>query len=200
MMQPERDLSQTPDLREQYRSMGGLLAFICQALEASVAVFLRRNFGRRYFGRQAAAVLLIVPLWSLGWEGHDPRPLWVFLGLYVLGCLWARLATAWRVWRGHDQEHSYYCGTPGVLFWRLFRGRLSEMQAKGTVEPICVFVIGLLLMPQSEPLGAYLMVAAFGVAASTNIARAYEEKRLLDMRDTFLSQRAFAERFRKGGW
>ncbi|MEM7398088.1 MAG: hypothetical protein AAF354_04015, partial [Pseudomonadota bacterium] len=84
MMQQDRDLSQRMGLREQYAAATGWLGLACQVLEASVAVFLRRRFGRRYLGGQAAAVLLLVPLWSLGWQEHDPTPLWWFLGLYLL--------------------------------------------------------------------------------------------------------------------
>ena len=81
----ERDLSKTPSLREQYAAFSSWFVVLCQALEASIVVFLRRGFGARYFGVQAAAVIPVVLIYSLFWRGHDPVPLLVFLGLYLVG-------------------------------------------------------------------------------------------------------------------
>ena len=68
-------------LIKQYR-----LALIAQVLETSVAVFMRRGFGCRYLGTQAALVIPMVLLFSVFWEGHDVQPLLGFLVLFLLAC------------------------------------------------------------------------------------------------------------------
>lgn len=199
-MNQDNDLSRMPSYRERYVAMASWLAYLAQVLETSVVVFLRRGFGRRYLGGHAAAVLVLVPLYSLLWEGHDPRPLFVFLGLYLLACVWARLGITWRRIRGRDTVHSYYSGTPPFMGARFLGARISERTAKGVIDPLCVAAIGLWLMQFSEPLGWYLVLAAGGLMASVRMAVAHQQKRVLDMRDAYLSQRSVAEQFRREGW
>lgn len=195
----DRDLSRTPPLREQYAAFASWLALLCQALETSIVVFLRKGFGERYFGGQAAAVIPLILVYSLAWEGQDPTDLMCFLGLYLLGCVMARAGSARAARRG-EVVHSHYSGWPIILDMRPFRGRLSERSAKATVEPLLVFAVGLLLMELSEPLGCYLLMAAGGLAISMRMAIAYERQLLLDARDAYLAQRRLAERVRRGGW
>jgi hypothetical protein len=195
----EQDLSKMPSRREQYAALTTWIAYLSQVLEASVVVFLRRGFGRRYFGGQAVAVFPLVLVYSVFWPRQDPRPLMGFLVAYLLACAWSRIDTIRRERRGEIQ-HSHYNGTPTVLLWRVFKGWLSERAAKAIVEPLAVAGIGILLLPYMEPLGFYLVIAAQGMLVSTGFARAYEQQRLMNARDAYLEQRHLAERFREGGW
>ncbi|MCB9918575.1 MAG: hypothetical protein H6832_09245 [Planctomycetes bacterium] len=192
-------MSRMPTMREQHAMMTNWLGFACQVLEVSVAVFLRRGFGARYFGGAAAAVIPAVLLYSLAWEGHDITGLLVFLALFIMALLKARIGSAFAERRGRVC-HSYYSGTPTLCSWPVFRGRLGEGTAKGLVEPLCVALIGAALMSTSEPLGFYLVIAAVGLMCSVSLAAAYERRRLMDMKDAYIAQRYDAERFRAGKW
>jgi hypothetical protein len=59
-------------------------AFIAQILATSVQPFVRTRFGERYFGIEAALVLLAIPVYCVFWEHHDLRPMLWFLGLYLV--------------------------------------------------------------------------------------------------------------------
>ena len=194
----EQDLTKSPGIREQYAAGLNWLALLCQALEASVVVFIRRGFGVRYIGGQAAAVIPVVLVYSLFWQGYDVRPVWGFLGLYLLACIKARFGS-WRAVRRGEIQHTFYSGFPNIMRWGIFRNWLSEQAAKGFVEPLMVFLIGVGCMPYSEPLGAYLMLAAGGSLMSVQLAVSYQRQRVMDVQDAYLAQRADAEQFRDGG-
>lgn len=61
----EQDMMQGQSFWQRRQAALARSAFICQMLEASVVVFTRRNFGRRYFGVHTACVIPVVLLWSL---------------------------------------------------------------------------------------------------------------------------------------
>lgn len=181
---------------EQFRSMVGWLTFVSGALAASVEVFLHRSrtIGERYLGLQATAVIAIVLLYSLFWEGYDVMPLLRFLGMFLFMCFLARVGAAARRRRGGPQEHTRYTGFPRVC--SVFR-RLSERTAKMVVEPMLVFLAGAFVMPVSEPLGGYLMLASVGLLISVHMSVGYDRVRALDMNDASIDQRQIAERFRE---
>jgi hypothetical protein len=175
----------------------GTLAFVSRTLATSVEVFLHRGFGERYFGLHSAAVIPAVLVATTIWPGHDPTPLLVFLGAYLTACMAGKAGIAHRRKIGL-LEHSYYNGRPFFLKWRLFRN-VKERSAKG-FEPFLVFFLGAFVMPLSEPLGAYLMVAALGLLVSLGMAETYERTRQLDMRDALIDQQNAAQRLRDDGW
>lgn len=189
-------------MQQQQQSPGGFLengracvswiAYISQVLEISVAVFLRRGFGRRYLGTQAALVVPLILLYSAFWEGHDVTPLFMFLGLYVCGWLANSKEKAGK----DEMVHSRYTGTPELLRIRVFRGRLSEQTAKRVVEPLIVCLVGVCTLSHSEPLGTYLILAGIGTMISVGLTIAHEEKMLMETRDAYLAQQNIAERFR----
>lgn len=183
--------------REQIKALASWSVFLFQVLEASVVVFLRRGFGSRFLGIHAAVVVPLVLVYTLLWEGHDVRPVLVFLACYLVAVGVARTGCLWRRWKGRE-EYSYYSGSPSVVRWPVFQGRLSERTAKAIVDPLLVAACGVAMLPASEPLGWYLVIAAGGAAASMQVAISYERTRVMDMRDAFIEQRNVAERFRGG--
>lgn len=187
---------QPPSHGEQFRSMVGWLTFVSSALAVSVEVFLHRSrtIGERYLGLQAAAVILIVPFYTLFWEGYDVMPLMRFLGMFLVMCFLARVGVAARRRQGGSQEHSRYTGYPRIC--GVFR-RLDERRAKTIVEPMLVFLAGVFAMSASQPLGGYLMLASVGLLFSVNLNVGYECVRALDMHDASIDQRQLAERFRE---
>ncbi|MBL8827916.1 MAG: hypothetical protein JNM18_13145 [Planctomycetaceae bacterium] len=169
-----------------------LLKFICGSLATSVEVFIHRDIGERYLGTQAAAVLVIVPLFGLGWEGYDLRLLFWFLPAYLVMCLIARIGMLKRRWRG-EQGHSYYTGWPRGFSGR---GKVSELTMKRFLEPLAILTIGGFVCALDPPLGTYLMFAAGGLFISVNLSAEEDRTRVLDMHDAVIHQELIAERFR----
>lgn len=183
---------------EQFKVFASWLAFICSALAVSVEVFLHRSrsFGERYLGLQAGAAILVMFFFPVFFPDQDARPMLRFLGAYILMCGWVRLRVAGRVRGGkrcRPHVHTLYTGRPWISS---LLGRSSELAVKRGIEPMFVFLGGVMLVPVSEPLGAYLMVASFGLLASVNLNVNFERTRALDLNDAFLDQRSLADRFR----
>lgn len=169
------------------------MTFIVRVLATSVEVFLHGRFGMRYLGIQALGVLLLIPLYSLFWEGSDVRPLVWFMMAYLAMCAVARVGSLWRTLR-HQHEHSLYTGYPRSM--RVLP-RLDEITAKRAIEPVLVFLAGLFTLPHSEPLGSYFIVAAFGLFASVQLSLGVERLRAQDLYDAMIDQQNVTERFRE---
>lgn len=185
-----------PDPQTGFRNFVSILVFIARTFAVSVEVFLHRSetFGERYLDLQAAAALLLIFFWpAFCGPMHDPLPMLIFLGLYLLACLTVRMAVHRRIRRGGPQPHSRYTGTPALM--KRFR-RTPEIKVKRVVEPIVVFLAGSVLLAFSPPLGGYLMIASAGLFISTSLAENYDRQRLRDLNDAYLEQSRVAERFR----
>lgn len=173
----------------------GWLLFFCRALAASVEVFLHRTgtFGERYLGPQVGIALLFLLFYPVFWQGHNIEPVMLFLGVFLGMCVVIRARTQRRRARGGPQPHTLYGGYP-----RLARiaGKIGEPTIKSKLEPLLVWLTGLLVSEINRPLGAYLMLAAFGLAISVHAVLSLERKRALDMHDALIDQRGVTERFR----
>jgi hypothetical protein len=167
--------------------------FICRVLAVSVEVFLHKGMGERYLGLQAAAVLLLVPVYSLFWPGYDLRPLMLFLPAYLVMCFVARAGIAARLKRG-EHCHSHYTGWPHGIKPGT---KCSELTAKRVVEPAIVMMAGFLLRQFNPPLGTYLMFAAAGLLISVSASDAEQRTRSLDINDAVIDQEQVADRFRE---
>jgi len=161
-------------------------------------VFLRREIGSRYLGRQAAAAVLLIPGFALFFPEHELRPLLWFLGFYLFACSVVRARSLRRRLRG-EEEHTRYCGWPVLLRLPLVR-RLSEARVKAYVEPACVWIAGGLVLAVNVPLGAYLMTTALCLLLCEGMRRGYDAQRFMDVKDALSDQRRMAERFRRRPW
>lgn len=184
---------QQAGLVDRFRSFAGWTAFVARSWAVTVEVFLHRRFGERYIGLQAVAAIPLVLLYTLFWNGHDLRPMFVFLAAYLALCLAARIGVALRRRRG-PQLHSYYTGQP-----RLMRvlPRLSEFAIKRAVEPALLLVAGALTRAANKPLGTYLMLAAAALVITATLAAECERRQGLDLYDSYVDQRQASERFRR---
>lgn len=185
-----------PDPRVGFRNLLSIFVFLARTFAVSVEVFLHRSetFGERYLDLQAAAALLLIFFWPAFCDPmHDPLPMLIFLGLYLLACLTVRIAVHRRIGRGGPQPHSRYTGQPVLM--KRFR-RTPEIKIKCVVEPIVVFLAGSVLLGFSPPLGGYLIIASACLIVSTSLAENYDRKRLRDLNDAYLEQSRVAERFR----
>lgn len=190
-----QETPQSPFHPDSIRRDVGIVVFVLCVLAASVEVFLRRDrtFGERYLGTRTFFAAVLLFFFPVLWPEHDPVPLLIYFGLFLVQCMLIRLAVARRLRRGGPQPHSLYSGTP--LLMRL-TGRIDEATVKGIVEPMLVFVAGALTLSISQPLGTYLMLASFGLLASVQLAIGAERQRAVDMNDAYIDQRDAAERFR----
>lgn len=169
------------------------LTFLVRVLATSVEPFLHGRFGVDYLGMQALAVFLLIPLYAACWEGYDIAPLFYFLGAYVVMCAVARFGTFVRDHR-NDHEHSRYGGYPRIM---LIFPRLKEIAVKRGLEPALVFLVGTLTLAYNQPLGCYLILAAFGLFSSVHLSISYERQRAQDLFDAMIDQRHLTERFRE---
>ncbi|MCC7290458.1 MAG: hypothetical protein IT449_00185 [Phycisphaerales bacterium] len=172
------------------------LLFVARSFGVTVEVFLRRSdsFGERYFGLQTAAGFALILFWPVLWQEHDARPMLVFLGLYSLALLGARIRTKARVRRGGPQPHTLFNGTPTLhKVWR----RSSEHRLKTFIEPLYMGCIALCVAIVSVPLAAYLALAGMCAAASSGMSGALQHRRTMDLHDAFVEQRDTAETFRR---
>lgn len=188
----QRTPSQSPP--DTKASIGWLL-FACRALAATVEVFLHRaeTFGERYLGPQVGIALLVLFFFPAFWQGHDPDPVMWFLAAFLAACVVIRVRTQKRRSRGGPQPHTLYSGVPHLS---RIAGKMDERTVKSKLEPVLVWLTGFIVAELNRPLGAYLMLAAFGLLIATHAALALERKRALDVHDAFIDQRGVAERFR----
>lgn len=189
--QPEPLFSKTG-----FNSFLGVLTFIARTFGVTVEVFLRRSdsFGERYFGLQAGAAFALILFWPVLWQEHSAGPMLVFLLLYWLALLCARIRTKARVKRGGPQPHTLFNGAPTLqIVWR----RSSEQRIKTVIEPLYLCSIALCVAIVSVPLAAYLALAGVCAAASSGMSGALQHRRTMDLHDAFVEQRDTAETFRR---
>jgi hypothetical protein len=168
------------------------LQFAVESWAISVEVFLRREFGWNYIGAKGALVLLLIPVFLMFWQGHDPRPLLWFLVAYLVMCAVAR-AQAWRRRSRGDGNHSYYSGWPRLM--KTFRG-CSEVTVKQWIEPLFVGIVAALIGNHNVPLAAYLLGAAVCLLMSVFSKEESMRRRVMAMNDAVNEQEIIAERFR----
>lgn len=182
--------------KKDFNNFLGVMTFVTRALAVTVEVFLRRSstFGERYIGLQAAAGTVFILFWPVFWEGHSAGPMLVFLALYWLALLTARIRTKARIRGGGPQPHTLYNGTPTLAkVWK----RSSERRIKTVIEPVYMGCIALCVATISVPLAAYLALAGMCAAASSGMSGALQHRRSMDLHDAFLEQRDSAEAFRR---
>jgi hypothetical protein len=177
------------------KAVAGIIAFLAKSLSVSVEVFLHSGFGVRYFDGAAAAVFLIAFIFPVFGNGDDPETMLWFLAAYWASLIWHRLAAAWRR-RRDGFQHSHYSGYPRLMRLPVFR-MMKESVFKTIVEPPLVFFGGVFLMPLSETLGTYCVIASFGMVVNAAFRNAFQRVRMLDMRDAYIEQKYIAERFRE---
>lgn len=170
-----------------------LLVFLCQAMALSVEVFLHKQLGRRAIGLRGFAAFFMIPFWTAFWPEEDARPLLLFWWAFIGMCLWSRTVSIIRENRRH-YDHSRYTGWPRL---KLLLPRCGEFAFKRYVEPGIVFFTGALLLGLSQPLGSYLMAAAFGLMASVAVNEAVEEAEAREIHDAMIRQSQLNDRVRR---
>lgn len=170
------------------------LLFGVDAWAISLQIFLHKQGGARYFGGlQAAAVIVLIPVYCTLWPNADLRPMMIYLLAYLFMCLVSRIARAVRQLRGGSPVHSRYNGYPRLM---KFFPRRSEVSVKRFVEPLVMVLGGAFMLPLNVPLGFYWIVGALCIASQASAADGWDRRRAADMYDSVLDQQELAERFR----
>jgi hypothetical protein len=170
-----------------------VLGFVIDAWATSLQVFLHCRFGERFFGPQAPAVLVLIPIYMVGWPHDDLRPMLLYLPAYLFMCLVQRLEMGLRRLRGDPPVHSRYNGTPVFMKWF---GRMSEISVKTVMEPLILFIFGVLVRSDNRPFGTYLMIGAICLLVQSYMGVTWMWMRATDMHDSMIEQHELAERFR----
>lgn len=195
----QQNQPQEPGFMQRCDQSMRTMMFASSVFTAPLHAMLRKDMGPRYMGVPALIALLLLPLWPGFFPGHDPRPMFWFWLVFVAACLCRRVAGLLKPneLNGDDEApplvHSYYSGWPRLS--RLFP-KWSEEKVKSTGEPLCIGLVGLVLLDGNEPLGSYLLWAAAAQCFSTNAILMRDKARLADMHDAYLEQTDTANRFR----
>ena len=170
----------------------GFVTWVMEAFATSVAVGLRYDFGKRYFGSQAALVLLIVPLFALFFPHDNVGPLFGFVLVYLCAIIFhrGRRLTGRTKWAGH----SYYNGRPWLADLQPNR---KEADIKRMTDPVLAISVGFSICWLNVPLGSYVAVAGFCLFFIENLNATSLAERAMDLNDAVLEQQHVAERFRQ---
>lgn len=184
---------------EDLKNAAYWLRLIANAWAMSVIVFLRKDFGHRFLDLRAFFALCLIFVYPIFWSGEDPRPVLVFLLLFILMCARARFEMRRNRRRGRI-EHSRYSGRP-----RLMKNfpKLDEQQVKRTAEPAYVLFCGICLLPFTQPLAMFLIIAAACLRGTAEMARLYEREKAQATIDAMIDAQHHAERVRamsEGRW
>jgi peptidoglycan biosynthesis protein MviN/MurJ (putative lipid II flippase) len=154
------------------------LLLICAGLAALCEAILHKHHGRRWPGLAGLIGAVAILFSAVFWPNEDVTPLlWLFWA-YLGALLVARVSILNRP------------------FGKYMLPFLSERLIKGLIEPLLVFLVGVVLLPLSEPVGGYLILAAWGLFVSTNAAEMWMRSRVEQLHDSVIEQREIAERFR----
>jgi hypothetical protein len=114
-------------------------------------------------------------------------PLWLFLGVSLIGHLNNRIASFRRHGNQEWPLHSYYSGKPRLLApLRSLMPALGELHCKRWIEPLLSLGAGVAIGMINAPLGMYLSVAALMLAWTVESRIRAEREMVLDATDGHL--------------
>lgn len=180
---------------QRMKTAAHVTLFVARAMATPLELCLRREFGRNYFGFQALAAFILVPVCIAWWPGYSPNGLVGLWYVMLFMLVRARFETMRLIKQGKS-GHSYYNGYPRLA--AIFRKK-SEVEIKGLYEPALGLVAGGLIANLDEPLGYFLIASAFALFLSQGVIEAVEQARAEQLNDALIDQQQLAERFRKLG-
>ncbi len=191
MSQPHQE----PDCSPQPWQNANWPMFILRTWATSIEVFIRGNFGARYLGLQAAAVLVLAPLYGCVKKVTNFDTMFFYLSMYLALCF-VHKQTVRRRKQRNEHCNTYYDGFP--VLRKFFPWlKCSEVTFKRFYEPALVIALGVLQIPGDEPLGMYVVIGGLCMGFLSNACSVQEEVRLDDLNDSILDQQALAERLRE---
>jgi len=168
----------------------GVLYLVANVLATSVAVFIRRGFGREALGFNS--LIAVIVLYTL--SASEGRGFLIFTGAFIVAQVWRRIET-FRLIRKGAIIHSRYAGYPYLAMKVPFVK--SEKMAMELVEPVMCFTVGILLCPLSVGLGGYLVVCGVGFIVRHCINDALDRKRIERMQDATIEHQWYSDQMRR---
>ncbi len=210
MMQGER---QRDEEAAYYTQKTRALADLFMMLFArTIEVFLRFNFGERYFNGLSALAsaplllgLILILSSFLGQRGGarqmDSGLMTGFLALFLFAAGVHVIIAKIQRYRG-ALLHSRYSGTPWI-YWLIHQVKknldmplpLAEHYIKLWVEPPLALIVGSIVAALTPPLGMWIIVASLCLWMRGLIAAAQAREKLLDMLDQHIEAESLAAAF-----
>ena len=187
----QSDQNQNPNsVKETSPSGLGLLYFAANVLATSIAVFIRRGFGREALSWNSLVAFLLL-LFLAGLEG---RAFLLFAGAFTVAQICRRIET-FRIIRSGGVIHSQYAGYPHWAMKVPFVK--TEHRAKELIEPLFCIVTGILLCPVSVGIGGYVVLCGFGFMVRYGIEDLVARKRIERMQDARIEHEWYSEQLRR---
>lgn len=180
---------QPPTMGDDIRRGINAVCLLAHAHAHCLYPFLRYGYGLQVPGFQG--VMAVGLMWVACLYTEDLAIL-KFLGVWLVATIIQRVIAFYRHWRGL-REHSHYEGYPWLA--ALFARGRGEIVAR-SFEPVLVVPAGLGLAVWSEPLGVFVLAGAVSLPLVLIISETAKLRRVTDMLDMELEQRALAERVR----
>lgn len=161
--------------------------FASHVLATTVAVFIRRNFGREALGVNSLFALgLLLVLAAM----EDPHFGYVALA-FLIAQIWRRAETFWLIHKG-ARIHSLYAGFP---YWGVKLVR-DPKQALAAEVALCL-VAGMALMPLSMGIGVYVALCGAALGVRHGIEWLVARKRIQRMQDAEIEHEWYADQLRR---
>lgn len=166
----------------------GLLQLFVRAYAAVIYAFVRRDFGKRYYGIVEFSGAVLPTLLFMTIAPASGRTFLPMLGnVYVLLALVHRFNAAPLM---NDRGiHSRYMGTPRIAKWLPFR----DAVIREFVEPIFVMAMGFTLIFVDGGIGLFFMVGGFAMMLNYRFAMDEIEGRAGQIVDAELEDELMAE-------
>ena len=200
-----------------------ILQALAQFLSLPLKVFVRRDFGERYFSLPLVVIILValavVPYqfgtfteYSYGGRGLSKTIKWdEFLGHYLtwygllLLCLRVSLKRDREITRSRSSfdfgKYSLYSGKIWDWFYTIIKikkQRPTIRQVEIIIEPAFFFLIGLVLLLTQQWIGAYLMFASLLECWAAWMMYRSGDNFVLDTIDEMICNQDMAETFIEG--
>lgn len=168
----------------------GLIHLAANVLATSIAVFIRRGFGKEALGLNSIlAFVLLVAL-----AASEGRGFLLFAAAFLVAQIWRRIET-FRLIRRGVILHTRYAGYPHWAMKVPFVK--TEHRAKELIEPLFCIVTGILLCPVSVGIGGYVVLCGFGFMVRYGIEDLVARKRVERMQDARIEHEWYSEQLRR---
>lgn len=163
------------DARLEQAAVVNVLLLLVHAHATSVAIFLRRDFGKEALAANSLVAMFILFVMAT----QDPVFM-TYLGLFLAMQIYRRIETFRKAWRG-EIWHSLYPGYPYIAL--KCRNVTDERKAVQVAEPSICVLVGLAFLPISELLGLYIMLAGVSLVLRNGVNDLLDRKRIQQMYD-----------------
>jgi hypothetical protein len=180
---------QEPRPGDDVRAGFNFLIFVMDALAMCLIPFIRINFGIHAPGNSGVMALVLMILAICG--SGDVGIVWLILAWFC--AMICQRMRAFYLFRKGWRLHSRFRGLPWLAM--RFPFVKTEKFARD-FEPVICFAIGMLLLPASEGVGGFVIIAAFSLFITRCTEVAVRGRQVTAMRDLEIEQRAMSERLR----